>query len=199
MSLCLVALMLICMMPMSTLAAETESNQIQMMEEAIRNNAKAEVFDENGKLIETLAVDVQVSQLTNSRDVGPVDYLIVCTAREDGRVECPGSGSTDGILGTLLMVCRDEWGTSNTLISVTGNWSGNDSDTDDRTVTYRPYNVLNIAGTLVPNYNAPRQFEYYPKDYKGFTFKATSDAVVTSTGHNIHIEVATDPSVMDRQ
>lgn len=198
MSLCLAVLMLFSMMPMTTLAAETEVTTLQELEQVIKNNAKAEIRDEDGNVLEMLDVDVQVLQITPSRSSGGDEYLIICTAKSDPS-KWPDYDSMDGISGTLLMVCRDEIGPGNTLISVTGNWSGDDSKTENRTVTYRAYDVLNNAKPEIKDDDAPRQFEYYPTDYKGFTFKATSEAKIVATGRKMYLEAATDPSVLDKK
>lgn len=197
-SLCLAALLLIGMMPMTTMAEETGNHSLQEIEQAIRDGSKAEIRDANGNVLDTLDLDVHVQRIPTSRrsgDLGCPEYIVTCSAKSK-LVDCPGSGSKDGISATILMVCRDEFGPDNTLISVAGTWSGKDSETKDRVVTYYSYNAINIENSKVPNTNAPRQFEYYPKDYKGFTFKATSSATITSTGHNIFLEVATDSSVL---
>lgn len=197
-SLCLAVLLLFGMMPMDTMATETENESMQEIADAIKKNSKAEIRDADGKVLETLNIDVQVQQINTSRSTDGNEYLITCTASSEAS-EWPDYDSADGISGTLLMVCRDEWGTSNTLISVTGNWSGEDSDTENRTVTYCYYDVYNIQSPVVKDNNAPRQFEYYPVDYKGFTFKATSKAQIASTDRWLYLEAATDASVLDQQ
>ena len=197
-SLCLAALLLLSMAPMRVSAMEMENQTLQKMEEAIKRNSKAEIRDADGNLLETLDVDVQVEQISTSRSADGVEYRITYTTRSK-RDEWPDSDAVDGIEGIIVMTCRDELGTDNTLISVTGNWSGSDSDTENRTVTYRAYDVFNIAKPEVADYNAPRMFEYRPSDYKGFTFKATSYAKIKSTGGEIYLEAATDPSVLNKQ
>lgn len=197
-SVLLAALMLITILPMSALAAEGENRTTQKMEEAIKRCSKAEIRDANGKILEELELDVHVQQRTTSRSSDANEYIITCTARSKPS-NWPDSDSLDGIEGTLLMVCRDEFGPSNTLISVSGGWSGEDADTYNRSVTYCYYSVSGIKSPVVKDDDAPRQFEYYPVDYKGHTFKATSEAQVTSTSRRLLLEVATDSSVLDQQ
>lgn len=167
------------------------------MEQAIKRNSTAEIKDADGNVLETLDVDVQVQQLPTGRNSDGVQYLITVTAKSN-LVDCPDSESKDGIMAKLHMVCRDELGPDNTLVSVGGSWSGEDSETEGRTVTYYAYNIYNTQTSKVPNKNAPTTFDYYPKDYKGFTFKATSDATITKTNHTLHLEAATDSSVLDK-
>lgn len=197
-SLCLAVLLLVSMMPTSAMATEVEDETLQEMEAAIRRISSATVVDSYGNFLEELELDVQVQRNTTTRSTGGNEYIIICTARSD-TPSWSDYDSVDGVLGHLMMVCRDEWGTSNTLISVTGNWSGEDSDTENRKVTYCHYSVGGIQSAVITKTDVPRQFEYYPLDYKGFTFKATSAAQVAETGHWIILEVATDSSVLEQQ
>lgn len=197
-SFCLAVLLLVSMMPMSAMATEVEDVALQEIEDAIRRNSRATVVDSNGNVLEELELEIQVQRNVTSRNSGGNEYTIICTARSD-TPPWPAYDSVDGVLGHLLMVCRDEWGTSNTLISVTGNWSGEDADTENRKVTYCHYSVGGIQSAVITKTDVPRQFEYYPLDYKGFTFKATSQAQVTETGHWIKLEVATDSAYLDQQ
>ncbi len=197
-SLCVAVLLLVSMMPMTTIAAEVTDVSPQEIEDAIKRNSRATVVDSNGNVLGKLELDVQVQRNAVSRSTGGIEYTIICTARSDAG-KWPAYDNVDGVSGYLLMVCRDEIGTSNTLISVTGNWSGEDSDTENRKVTYCHYSVGGVQSAVITKNKVPRQFEYYPLDYKGFTFKATSEAKVTETGHWIRLEVATDSSVLDQQ
>lgn len=195
-SLCLTVLLLVGMMPTTAMATEVEDQALQEMEAAIRKNSKAEIVDADGNVLEELELEIQVHRNTVSRSTDGNEYLIICTARSD-TPSWSDYDSVDGVLGHLMMVCRDEWGTSNTLISVTGNWSGEDSDTEKRKVTYCHYSVGGIQSAVITETDVPSQFEYYPLDYKGYTFKATSEARVAETGNWIRLQVATDTTVLD--
>ncbi len=196
--LCLVALLVFGMIPTTAAAAETKALSIQELEDAIRRNSKAEIVDSDGNVLEELELEIQVQRNTLSRSTDANEYIIICTARSDAP-SWSDYDSIDGVAGHLMMVCRDEFGTSNTLISVTGDWSGEDSTTENRKVTYCHYSVGGVQSSVITETDVLRQFEYYPVDYKGFTFKATSEAKVVKTGHWIKLEVATDPSVLDQQ
>lgn len=195
-SLCLAVFLLFGMIPISAMATEAENKAIQEMEEAVKGCAKAEIRDADGNALEELEVDVQIQQRATGRSTDNNEYVIVCTAKASDTTPWSATDSKDGIVGVLVMVCRDEWGTSNTLISVTGSWSGEDTDTYNRKVTYCYYSVLGSCSPVIKYDNAPRQFEYYPIDYKGFTFKATSYAQIRSTSRSLYLEVATDPRVL---
>lgn len=185
-------------LPAAAMAAEVADESLQKMEDAIRRNSRATVVDSDGNVLEELELEIQIQRNATSRSTGGNEYTIICTARSDAP-SWSDYDSVDGVLGHLLMVCRDEIGTSNTLVSVTGNWSGDDSDTENRKVTYCHYSVGGTKSDVITETDVPRQFEYYPLDYKGFTFKATSQAKVTETDNWINLEVATDSSVLDQQ
>lgn len=190
-SLCLVVLLLFSMVPMTTFATEIEGQSLRELEQTIRRNSKAEITDANGNVLEKLDIDVQVQQINASRSVDGAMYAITCTARSINNDEYSDSDSKDGYIATIVMVCNDVPGTSNLLVSVSGNFSGTESETKDRKVTYASYDVYdkNISSKTEA---VGLSYMFNPTDYKGFTFRAWASATITQSGNQLNLYVTTD-------
>lgn len=191
-SLCLVVLLVFGMIPMNAFAAEMENDALKEMEETIQNNARAEITDADGNVLETLEVDVQVQKITNSRSADGEEYVITCTARSTNNDSYADDDSKDGYVGVLTMICKDVFGTENILISVSGNFSGGENDTDRRTVSYAAYNTSDFEISRIEKKNVEKSFIYTPIDYTGFTFRAWSSARIVETGNYLSMYVTTD-------
>lgn len=194
-SVCLVFLLIIGILPTTTYAAEAEDPALLELKQALENNSVAEIRDAEGNVIDTLDIEIQVQQINKNRSSDAPEYLITATARSANDTH-GNSASKDGVLATIMMVCKDVWGPENILISITGSWSGTASETTNRVVTYTSYNILNVVNYHNTKNNVGVTWTYTPVDYTGFTFKATSKAEIVETGHDIYVEVATDPSVL---
>lgn len=192
-SLCLAALLVLSMMPVNAFAAETENEALKELEETIENNARAEIKDAEGNVVETLKVDVQVQQIsTSSRSADGVEYVITCTARSTNNDPYTDDDSQDGYVGVLTMICKDVFGTENILISVSGNFSGDETDTDQRRVIYGSYNTADLPISQIEKENVGLSFMYTPVDYTGFTFRAWSYARIVETDNWLEMHVTTD-------
>ena len=65
----LAVILVIGIMPTTALATEN-TNSMQDLAQAIKNNSTAEIRDADGNVVETLNVDVQIQQLPSSRKIG---------------------------------------------------------------------------------------------------------------------------------
>ena len=91
------------------------------------------------------------------------------------------------------MVCKDVPGTENILISVSGNFSDCDEDTDNRVVSYSAYDVYNnLKSAINKSTNVPWSYVYTPVDYVGFTFVSSATARIVETGHYLYMHVTTN-------
>lgn len=167
---------------------------MQMLEQAVKQNSTAEIRDANGNILETLEVDVQVQQLGSSRSADGVEYKITCMARSTNNDPYTDDDSKDGYVAVLTMVCKDVFGTENLLISVSGNFSGGTSATDNRKVKYAAYNVYDVETSSISKAVTDTYFMETPSDYTGFTFRAWSSARIVQTGNYLSMYVSTNGS-----
>lgn len=191
-SLCLATLLLFGMMPLPTLAMETENQSLQELKELVKNNSKAVIRDADGNVLDTMEVDVQVQQIRTSRSSDGIEYSITCTAREKDNDEYSDSDTRDGYIAILTMVCKDVFGTDNQLISVTVNFGSKNEDTDGRSVTYASYNFNDIQTSVITEYPSDWSHTYTPVDFTGFTFRASASARIKKTGNYFDLYVTTD-------
>lgn len=192
MSFCLAVLLAFGMTPVTAQAADTQSTSLQEIEEAVRRNAKAEITDSEGNVVESLDVDVLVQHISTSRSSDGVEYAITCMAKSANNDSYSDSDSVDGYIGVLTMVCKDVFGTSNQLISVSGSFSGGESETTSRTVVYAAYDTMNTQTSRIQKDDVDQSYMYTPLDYTGFTFRAWSTAKIVATGHYLNMYVTTD-------
>lgn len=191
-SLCLAALLLFGMMPMTTLAMETENLSLQELKEQVKNNSIAVIRDADGNVLDTMEVDVQVQQIRTNRSSDGIEYSITCAARAKDNDEYSDSDTRDGYIAILTMVCKDVFGTENQLISVTTSFGSKNEDTDSRKVTYTSYDFYNNKISTITENPPDWAYTYTPVDFTGFTFRASASARIKKTGHSFDLYVTTD-------
>lgn len=191
-SLCLTVVMLLGIIPMPTLAVETEGAYSNELEQKVKNSSKAEIRDANGNVLETLDFDVNVQQITSNRSSNSNEYVITCAARLSDNDDYSDDDTQDGYLAVITMVCKDVPGTENILISVTGSFSGSQTDTKDRKVTYASYDTSDRTISEVPKPNVGLSYSYTPIDFTGFTFRAWAEATIKETNNSLYVYVSTD-------
>lgn len=193
----LAVILVIGIMPTTALATEN-TNSMQDLVQAIKNNSTAEIRDADGNVVETLNVDVQIQQLPSSRSTdGGNTYALTCTAvaSNDDYDDLSGHKTSGGIMASATLVFTDVWGVDNILHQVYGSWSGDEDDTKNRWVVYYSYDENDVMTDSVPDYTAPQSFHYEPTGFKGLTFKVQTGAVIVSTDKDLILTVSTDPNV----
>lgn len=178
------------LLPLTAFAAE-EMDSLQMLEDTIKRNSTAEIKDANGNVLETLDVDVQIKQLTTGRNAEGTKYEITCTARSEDYHS--GSETSGGVMASATMVCTDVFGTKNILHSVYGNWSGAETDTKYRNVTYAAYDTDDEEIDSAMYFNVDQSFGYDPTAFKGYTFRVFTYAYIVSNDSTLCLTVSTSP------
>jgi len=191
-SLVLAVILVIGTMPTTAFASEN-TDSMQDLVQAIKNNSTAEIRDADGNVVETLTVDVQIQQLASGRSTEGNKYAITCTARSS-EDDITGSKSSGGVLASATLVFTDVFGTENILHSVYGYWSGAETDTKYRNVTYAAYNTKDEEIDSALYFNVGQSFGYDPTAFKGYTFRVFTYAYIVSNGTTLELKVSTDPS-----
>lgn len=189
---CLIVLLAFSMMTVKVHALGTEKAYLDSIEGKIKRSSRATITDAEGNVLEMLEVDVHVQQIATSKSSNEPEYMITCIARSINNDDYSDDDTQDGYIGILNMVCKDVFGKENQLISVSGNFSGGENDTKNRTVTYAAYNSADIEISSITKNNLGLSYIYTPVDYTGFTFRAWSSAEIVETGNKLEMYVSTD-------
>ena len=160
------------------------------MLEQIVEDAYAVIVDEEGNIVDYLDVDVSVTQEAgNLRNTGTT-YTLTYTARTT-KADSDATGPVDGVTATGVITWNDIFGTTNTLVNVSGTWTVGDESVSDRTVKYGAKDTDGYTIASFTKNPTEDSFSYTPINCTGYLFYLRTEAKVNATGNTIRLYVQT--------
>ena len=178
-------------LPFSCHAAESTSS-IDALAANLQQGATAVLLDSEGNKIKDLDIDLTLTQEQNTRSSGTTYTL---TYRASETKADSDSSYKSGVTAVGTITWNDITGTTNVLVSVSGQWITGYDQVSNKTVEYGVKNMLSeiVDGPFKPfeNTTVPNPFSYEPINCTGFMFYLTTTAKIVSTGETIAVTVYT--------